>query len=435
MCRAFTVHVHVHAHAHVSTCVVPALMHTPCTPRAHRVQVLRLAAQATDGSPLSALGMLGKAHGVQTPGHGVQTPGVMAPHPSSLAGAPAAPTGTGGAARPLLLTVQRAVLSSWVVELQAVQALHVVVRGELVTGSTQGSGSTQGPRAPLMLRSATQRKRGATLELNLSAMLVGEASCVEIELLHEPLASGTSHVLGSAQLDLGRLYQSSAAQPLQYELPLYDARAMHVATLQLLSQPHAKLALAPPPPAAVSLAAVAASGAQAAAMPLAPAAVAGGAVAGGAVGAPVAGEVAVAAQVQVLEAELAQARQRAEGLQRENLRLAQRSHTQQQHGGAMEQGRHGAGGGARGGTRMDPADWRKAELDSLERSLARLQRHTGLQASSSMPALEIAKIEMARMVEEAAGGRGAQGAALELGVQGAMGVQGMAVQQGAMLTV
>ena len=432
MCRAFTVHVHVHAHAHVSTCVVPALMHTPCTPRAHRVQVLRLAAQATDGSPLSALGMLGKAHGVQTPGHGVQTPGVMAPHPSSLAGAPAAPTGTGGAARPLLLTVQRVVLSSWVVELQAVQALHVVVRGELVTGSTQGSGSTQGPRAPLMLRSATQRKRGATLELNLSAMLVGEASCIEIELLHEPLSSGgASHVLGSAQLELGRLYQSTAAQPLQYELPLYDARAMHVATLQLLSQPHAKLALAPPP-AAVSLAAVAASGAQAAAMPLAPAAVAGGAVAGGAVGAPVAGEMAVAAQVQVLEAELAQARQRAEGLQRENLRLAQRSHTQQQHGGAMEQGRHGAGGGARGGTRMDPADWRKAELDSLERSLARLQRHTGLQASSSMPGLEIAKLEMARMVEEAAGGRGAQGAALELGVQGgAMGVQ----QQGAMLTV
>ena len=64
---------------------------------------------------------------------------------------------------------------------------------------------------------------------------------------------------------------------------------------------------------------------------------------------------------------------------------------------------------------MDPADWRKAELDSLERSLARLQRHTGLQASSSMPGLEIAKLEM---VEEAAGGRGAQGAALELGVQG-----------------
>jgi hypothetical protein len=86
---------------------------------------------------------------------------------------------------------------------------------------------------------------------------------------------------------------------------------------------------------------------------------------------------------------------------------------------------------------MDPTDWRKAELDSLERSLARLQRHTGLQASSSMPGLEIAKIEMARMVEEAAGGRGAQGAALELGVQGAMGVQqgAMGVQQGAMLTV
>ena len=137
----------------------------------------------------------------------------------------------------------------------------------------------------------------------------------------------------------------------------------------------------------------------------------------------------------MLEAQLAQARQRAEALQRENLRLAQRSHTQQQQHGALDQGRHGAGGGARGGARMDPADWRKAELDSLERSLARLQRHTGLQASSSMPALEIAKIEMARMVEEAAGGRGVQGAALELGVQGAMGVQGMGVQQGAMLTV
>jgi hypothetical protein len=427
--------VHVHVHVHVP-CLAP--VHIPRTPRARHVQVLRLAAQATDGSPLSALGMLGKGHRVQTTsGHGVQTSGqttsgIKAPHPSSLAGVPAAPTGTGGAARPLLLTVQRVVLRSWVVELQAVQALHVVVRGELVSGT---QGSTQGPRAPLMLRSATQRKRGATLELNLSAMLVGEASCVEIELLHEPLSSGTSHVLGSAQLELGRLYQSTAAQPLQYELPLYDARAMHVATLQLLSQPHAKLALAPPPPAAVSLAAVAASGAQAAAVPPAPAAVVGGAVA-----APAASEVAVAAQVQVLEAELAQARQRAEGLQRENLRLAQRSHTQLQHGaggGSVDQGRHGAGGGARGGPRMDPTDWRKAELDSLERSLARLQRHTGLQASSSMPGLEIAKIEMARMVEEAAGGRGAQGAALELGVQGAMGVQqgAMGVQQGAMLTV
>ena len=387
------------------------------------MQVLRLAAQATDGSPLSALGMLGKTHGVAAAG--AVAAGAAAPHSSSPAGVAAAPAGTGGAARPLLLTVQRAVLSSWVVELQAVQALHLVVRGELVSGSTHGGthGGALGARAPLVLRSATQRKRGATLELNLSAMLVGEASCVEIELLHEPLlSSGAAHVLGSAQLELGRLYQSSAAQPLQYELPLYDARAMHVATLQLLSQPRAKLAHATPPPAAVSLAAVAASGAQpAAATPPAPVAVAGGAPGGGAV-APgaVAGEVAAAAQVQVLEAELAQARQRAEGLQRENLRLAQRSHAQ--HRGSGEQGRHGAG--ARGGSRMEPDDWRKAELDSLERSLARLQRQTGLRASSAMPGLEIAKIEMARMVEEAAGGCGAQGAALELGVQ-----------QGAVLTV
>ena len=377
-----------------------------CT-HASTVQVLRLAAQATDGSPLSALGMLGKTHGV--PAAGTVAAGAAAPHSSSPARVAAAPAGTGGAARPLLLTVQRAVLSSWVVELQAVQALHLVVRGELVSGSAHGGahGSAPGARAPLMLRSATQRKRGATLELNLSAMLVGEASCVEIELLHEPLpSSGAAHVLGSAQLELGRLYQSSAAQPLQYELPLYDARAMHVATLQLLSQPHAKLAHGTPPPAAVSLAAVAASGAQpAAATPPAPVAVAGGAVAGGAPGGgAVAGEVAVAAQVQLLKAELAQAQQRAEGLQRENLRLAQRSHTQQG-AGLGEQGRHGAG--ARGGSRMEPDDWRKAELDSLERSLARLQRQTGLQASSAMPGLEIAKIEMARMVEEAAGGRGA----------------------------
>ena len=387
-----------------------------CT-HASTEQVLRLAAQATDGSPLSALGMLGKTHGV--PAAGTVAAGAAAPHSSSPARVAAAPAGTGGAARPLLLTVQRAVLSSWVVELQAVQELHLVVRGELVSGSAHGGahGSAPGARAPLMLRSATQRKRGATLELNLSAMLVGEASCVEIELLHEPLpSSGAAHVLGSAQLELGRLYQSSAAQPLQYELPLYDARAMHVATLQLLSQPHAKLAHGTPPPAAVSLAAVAASGAQpAVATPPAPVAVAGGAVAGGAPGGgAVAGEVAVAAQVQLLKAELAQAQQRAEGLQRENLRLAQRSHTQQG-AGLGEQGRHGAG--ARGGSRMEPDDWRKAELDSLERSLARLQRQTGLQASSAMPGLEIAKIEMARMVEEAAGGRGAQGAALELGAQ------------------
>ena len=75
------------------------------------------------------------------------------------------------------------------------------------------------------------------------------------------------------------------------------------------------------------------------------------------------------------------------------------------------------GAGARGGSRMEPDDWRKAELDALERSLARLQRQTGLQASSAMPGLEIAKLEMARMVEAAAGGRGAQGAALELGAQ------------------
>ena len=373
-----------------------------CT-HASTVQVLRLAAQATDGSPLSALGMLGKTHGV--PAAGTVAAGAAAPHSSSPAGVAAAPAGTGVAARPLLLTVQRAVLSSWVVELQAVQALHLVVRGELVAAGAHGG--APGARAPLMLRSATQRKRGATLELNLSAMLVGEASCVEIELLHEPLpASGAAHVLGSAQLELGRLYQSSAAQPLQYELPLYDARAMHVATLQLLSQPHAKLAHGTPPPAAASLAAVAASGAQpAAATPPAPVAVAGGAVAG---------EVAVAAQVQLLKAELAQAQQRAEGLQRENLRLAQRSHTQQG-AGLGEQGRHGAG--ARGRSRVEPDDWRKAELDALERSLARLQRQTGLQASSAMPGLEIAKLEMARMVEAAAGGRGAQGAALELGAQ------------------
>lgn len=401
------------------------VQHLPCrSSHASTVQVLRLAAQATDGSPLSALGMLGKTHGVPAAGTvaaGTVAAGAAAPHSSSPAAVAAAPAGMGGVARPLLLTVQRAVLSSWVVELQAVQALHLVVRGELVSGSTRGG--ALGSRAPLMLRSATQRKRGATLELNLSAMLVGEASCVEIELLHEPLlSSGTAHVLGSAQLELGRLYQSSAAQPLQYELPLYDARAMHVATLQLLSQPHAKLAHATPPPAAVSLAAVAASGAQpAAATPPAPVAVAGGAPGGGAVAGEMAGEVAVAAQVQVLEAELAQARQRAEALQRENLRLAQRSHAQQQRGSG-EQGRHGAG--ARGGSRMEPDDWRRAELDSLERSLARLQRQTGLQASSAMPGLEIAKIEMARMVEEAAGGRGAQGAALELGPQ-----------QGAVLTV
>jgi len=401
MCMCMCVCMCVYMCVCVCICVCKACTH------ASTVQVLRLAAQATDGSPLSALGMLGKTHGVPAPG--TAAAGAAAPHSSSPARVAAAPAGTGGAARPLLLTVQRAVLSSWVVELQAVQALHLVVRGELVSGGAPGGahGGSHGARAPLMLRSATQRKRGATLELNLSAMLVGEASCVEIELLHEPLpSSGAAHVLGSAQLELGRLYQSSAAQPLQYELPLYDARAMHVATLQLLSQPHAKLAHGTPPPAAASLAAVAASGAQpAAATPPAPVAVAGGAVAG---------EVAVAAQVQLLKAELAQAQQRAEGLQRENLRLAQRSHTQQG-AGLGEQGRHGAG--ARGGSRMEPDDWRMAELDALERSLARLQRQTGLQASSAMPGLEIAKLEMARIVEAAAGGRGAQGAALELGAQ------------------
>jgi len=146
-----------------------------CT-HASTVQVLRLAAQATDGSPLSALGMLGKTHGVPAPG--TAAAGAAAPHSSSPARVAAAPAGTGGAARPLLLTVQRAVLSSWVVELQAVQALHLVVRGELVSGGAPGGahGGSHGARAPLMLRSATQRKRGATLELNLSAMLVGEAS-------------------------------------------------------------------------------------------------------------------------------------------------------------------------------------------------------------------------------------------------------------------
>ena len=90
-----------------------------CT-HASTVQVLRLAAQATDCSPLSALGMLGQTHGV--PAAGTVAAGAAVPHSSGPAGVAAAPAGTGVAARPLLLTVQRAVLSSWVVELQAVQA-------------------------------------------------------------------------------------------------------------------------------------------------------------------------------------------------------------------------------------------------------------------------------------------------------------------------
>ena len=73
---------------------------------------------------------------------------------------------------------------------------------------------------------------------------------------------------------------------------------------------------------------------------------------------------------------------------------------------------------------MEPADWRQVELDSLEKSLARLKRHTGLQPSQLVPGLEVAKLEMAKMVEEAAAGRAAKCAALELGAMSAMSAMG-----------
>ncbi len=362
--------------------------------------VLRLAAQAADGTLLTAEMLL-----AQPPPAGLAAP------PASAAEVLLAKRYTH---RPLLLTVQRAVLSSWLVDLHAVQSLFVVVRGELAPDAKHG-------RAPLMLRSATQRKRGATLELGLSAMLVGEASLVEVrrkhserisaasfhrasaaasppplpphlrafttasapravtharerisdplhqvELMHEPLASGAAHLLGSAQLELGRLYQSTAAHPFHYELPLYDARAMLVASLQLVAEPHA--ALTPAGGAAALGGALAASAA----------APAGGAAGGAA-------HAATAAQVKSLESELAQARQRAEALARENagLRAAKAAPPLSAGGARVAQQRR----------RLETSDWRNTQLDSLARSARRLKQ--------PMPALEHATAEMAVMVEAA----------------------------------
>ena len=80
--------------------------------------------------------------------------------------------GEGGTARTLLLTVQRAVLSSWLAGLQAVQSIFVIVRGELEARGAQG-GVAQGGVAPLMLRSATMRKRGAALDIGARCWRVG----------------------------------------------------------------------------------------------------------------------------------------------------------------------------------------------------------------------------------------------------------------------
>ena len=282
---------------------------------------------------------------------------VPAPLPSSLAGAPAtaAAAAVSGTARPLQLTVQRVVLSSSVVELQEVQSLFVVVRGELASAAHG--------RPPPTLRSATQRKLGATLELNLSTLLVG--SVVDVELWHEPQAAGAARLLGSAQLKLGNLYQSTNPNlPLQYELPLHDSRAVHLATLHLLSQPHA----APSRPTA----AVPAAGASA----------------------------TITAQ------------HRAVG-------------TGTGTGGSLQ---HGAaarlpGSGAPPRKPTELANWRKGELDSLETSLARLKRHTGMQVAQVMPGLEQAKLQMARMVADEAAERAAKRPAIEMGRSRELGVQ------------
>ena len=350
--------------------------------------LLRLAAQAADGTFLSAA-LLQQG---QTPPTAAKM-GTLLGKGTTAAEAAAAAAAAAGASdkRAMLLTVQRVVLSPWLAELQAVQSLFVIVRGELAPSAAMGGA------APLMLRSATQRKRGAQpLEVGLSAMLAGTAGLVEVELLHEPLASGAAHLLGSAQLELGRLYPAAppaskdgskgVERPLEYELPLYDARATHAATIHLSAQPHAAL---------TPLTQLGDAAAAPAAAPAAAATAAGSAV--------------HLAQVHSLEAQLAAMRHRADALAKENVRLARSQPRMLPHGMV------GAGGHSSTGeiqTRHEPTDWRKSEVVALEASLARLKRK-GEKAAVVRTVLESTRDEMAAMVEQEQKERAAAAAARE----------------------
>ena len=373
--------------------------------------VLRLAAQAAEGKFLSAA-LLQQAQ--QAP-PSAEMMGALLGKGTPAAEAAAAAAAAAGASdkRAMMLTVQRVVLSPWLAELQAVQSLFVIVRGELAPSAAMGGA------APLMLRSATQRKRGAQpLEVGLSAMLAGTAGLVEVELLHEPLASGAAHLLGSAQLELGRLYTTTAPPPasskgsaaasasasaaaskgveqppLEYELPLYDARATHAATIHLSAQPHA--ALTPPTQPGDAAAAAAPSAA--------------------ATTADAAGSAAHLAQVHTLEAQLEAMRARADALAKENARLAK----SQPRSGIVGAG--GISATSEMGPRYEPSDWRRSEVDALQASLARLKRN-GDKAAVVRTVLESTRDEMEAMVEQEQKERAAAAAAREAAAFGGFGI-------------
>ncbi len=150
------------------------------------------------------------------------------PQPSGKADAKAAAEPS-APLRTLHVRADTLTLAPWVISSPAVENVSLVVRGAVHPDDV-----FRGPAAPLVLRSASQRKQSSPIEMHLEAVLPPSTTFVTLELYHEGrgLPGQGGSVLGRAELDLGRLY-GGASYPLPYTLPLYDARAMQVGTVEL----------------------------------------------------------------------------------------------------------------------------------------------------------------------------------------------------------